>query len=305
MKRFADLKFQHGSRERQDQIDSSLQGIIQNQLNQAKMILKLGEDVQHLITQRNAPRYDVYEGTPLLSLRAAFGELPGPEPRTRGEIEGVDRSGLLLDEAPDRADSGHLSKEDERSRRLYDSEEMLQLLDPILKRHGRNIQNIVKITSNSLSVVIANEVKSRLRSWMKSSRHEAIWIQGPHEVSHPSQNTLTAVCLAALANETQELEDRGDVRHTRNLLRTLRAIAQPSVSSEAGSSVIPGPSRRGAEATDVPVPEEEQTARVTKVCLTSDGNVDVLARLVEYAYLSKVEYADEADQDTAGSLTLD
>ncbi|KAK7961727.1 uncharacterized protein PG986_002552 [Apiospora aurea] len=79
----------------------------------------------------------------------------------------------------------------------------LSLLEPIAARYNSNIQELVGLTSRALKVAVEIQVKRRLETWTSSLDSNRIWMQGPHDASHPSQNTLTAACLVGLANHNK------------------------------------------------------------------------------------------------------
>ncbi|KAK8064510.1 hypothetical protein PG994_007148 [Apiospora phragmitis] len=78
--------------------------------------------------------------------------------------------------------------------------DVLGLLEPIAVKHNYRIQELVRLTSPALEVAVDVQIKRRLRTWISSLVSNTIWIQGPHDVSHPSQNTLAAACLVGLEN---------------------------------------------------------------------------------------------------------
>ncbi|KAK7987013.1 hypothetical protein PG988_002001 [Apiospora saccharicola] len=79
----------------------------------------------------------------------------------------------------------------------------LRLLEPIAIQHNNKIQELVSPTSAALKTTVDIEIKRRLKTWTSGLASNTIWIQGPHSVSHPSQNTLTAACLVGLANNAK------------------------------------------------------------------------------------------------------
>jgi hypothetical protein len=55
------------------------------------------------------------------------------------------------------------------------------------------------ILYDTSQVLLDAAVANRLQSWTKSDEADRLWIQGPRDTTRPSQNTLTAISLAALA----------------------------------------------------------------------------------------------------------
>ncbi|KAK8121709.1 hypothetical protein PG984_010379 [Apiospora sp. TS-2023a] len=81
--------------------------------------------------------------------------------------------------------------------------DVLKLLEPIAIQHNNKIQELVSLTSAALKTTVDIQIKRRLEAWTSGLASNRIWIQGPHNVSHPSQNTLTAACLVGLANNAK------------------------------------------------------------------------------------------------------
>ncbi|KAK7994454.1 hypothetical protein PG991_016042 [Apiospora marii] len=81
--------------------------------------------------------------------------------------------------------------------------DILKLLEPVAIQHNNTIQDLVGLTTAALKTTVDTQIKRRLKTWTSSRTSNRIWIQGPHNVSHPSQNTLTAACLVGLANNAK------------------------------------------------------------------------------------------------------
>ncbi|KAK8850867.1 hypothetical protein PGQ11_013346 [Apiospora arundinis] len=79
----------------------------------------------------------------------------------------------------------------------------LALLEPIATQYNNSIQELVDLTTRALTVSVDLQIKRHLEAWKSSMTGNRIWVQGPHDVSHPSQNTLTAACLVGLANNAK------------------------------------------------------------------------------------------------------
>ncbi|KAH9904446.1 hypothetical protein F4778DRAFT_62818 [Xylariomycetidae sp. FL2044] len=244
---------------------------------------------------------------------------------------------------------------------------ILDILEPLATRFGKDIQKLIRLTSTATWVNINNRCKNRIQGWTRSRDTDMIWIGGPYDVSHPSQNTLTAACLVALPTNSkisclsyfcslkvhaepgrhqprskilldmiksfiiqlllltkdddrtlaiplsrfeqlldpqggdldatlslfhdlreivpmymhcvidgiQVLEDMGDRLHKRNLARVLREI------------------------TNMHHSDASEDQRVIKLCFTTDGHVDALAKLARNNVLEKISYGAESEEHDA------
>lgn len=380
MQRIANLKFQQGNRQKQGQMKQDLEMIIQNQLNHQQMILKLGEDLYSFLDNKRGN---------LLSIKSVNPSLEPDLATSEDSTDTIQDPRLELVEPTDSEPSlTVMQKSQQNPEGNYDRQLILNLLEPVVKRFRDDTQAVVNITSSALHVSIDDQVKRRIDTWITNPCCEALWILGPHDVSHPSQNTLTAVCLIALSSRhdvpslsyfcslrtlsspgsqlthkeilldmiksfivqlllrcpehitteldlsssrlsmlmepdvdigmalelffdvrtlaprymhcvieaVQELEDRGDAQHTRQLQRALREIVKPPALWSSRNSGDPG---REVKEMDAPEPQRtrgSELERVMKVCFTSDGYVDALAELASRDEVEKVEYAEEAGQ---------
>ncbi|ETI28431.1 hypothetical protein G647_00880 [Cladophialophora carrionii CBS 160.54] len=76
-----------------------------------------------------------------------------------------------------------------------------------LKKAIATCKNVAKLQDDELGgilydtsrVLVDAGVANRLQSWTKSDEADRLWIQGPRDTTRPSQNTLTAISLVALA----------------------------------------------------------------------------------------------------------
>ena len=380
MQRIANLKFQQGNRQKQGQMKQDLEMIIQNQLNHQQMILKLGEDLYSFLDNKRGN---------LLSIKSVNPSLEPDLATSEDSTDTIQDPRLELVEPTDSEPSlTVMQKSQQNPEGNYDRQLILNLLEPVVKRFRDDTQAVVNITSSALHVSIDDQVKRRIDTWITNPCCEALWILGPHDVSHPSQNTLTAVCLIALSSRhdvpslsyfcslrtlsspgsqlthkeilldmiksfivqlllrcpehitteldlsssrlsmlmepdvdigmalelffdvrtlaprymhcvieaVQELEDRGDAQHTRQLQRALREIVKPPALWSSRNSGDPGPEVKEMDAPEPQRTRGSELERVMKVCFTSDGYVDALAELASRDEVEKVEYAEEAGQ---------
>lgn len=192
MQRIANLKFQQGNRQKQGQMKQDLEMIIQNQLNHQQMILKLGEDLYSFLDNKRGN---------LLSVKSVNPSLEPDLATSEDSTDTIHDPRLELVEPTDSEPSlTVMQKSQQNPEGNYDRQLILNLLEPVVKRFRDDTQAVVNITSSALHVSIDDQVKRRIDTWITNTCCEALWILGPHDVSHPSQNTLTAVCLIALSS---------------------------------------------------------------------------------------------------------
>ena len=101
------------------------------------------------------------------------------------------------------SDNLHVSvlEETEVSTGCYNRQSILGSLDPIVEGFHKAVRSISDITSHALNLTVDNQVKRHIDDWIINPLGKAIWIQGPHDVSRGSQNTLTAACLIAVSGQ--------------------------------------------------------------------------------------------------------
>lgn len=192
MQRIANLKFQQGNRQKQGQMKQDLEMIIQNQLNHQQMILKLGEDLYSFLDNKRGN---------LLSIKSVNPSLEPDLATSEDSTDTIQDPRLELVEPTDSEPSlTVMQKSQQNPEGNYDRQLILNLLEPVVKRFRDDTQAVVNITSSALHVSIDDQVKRRIDTWITNPCCEGLWILGPHDVSHPSQNTLTAVCLIALSS---------------------------------------------------------------------------------------------------------
>ncbi|KAI5927727.1 hypothetical protein F4810DRAFT_706471 [Camillea tinctor] len=108
--------------------------------------------------------------------------------------------------------------------------------------------------------------------------------------------TLAPPYLHYIIEGAQGLEDRSDNIHMRNLLLFSQEIMQVPRTPSPDDSMSASSGRNNQ-------PSKEKPEIITKVCVTTDGYVDILAELVEIGRIEKVEYEDEAEEYHAGEAT--
>lgn len=394
MQRHADLVFkktvhrqcdrsktsQKDATQKQVAMAMQLDAIMQAQNNQgmllSNLLLRLGVDLDKTLRESLLPLNENTETGGMLALEE--GNLPanaiihnsGPSPATD-----VVMHEKVLPTSSSSTSNYDQVKADQNRHKLQD---ILQLFDAIAADHKEQIQNLLSVTSRATRVEVDQQIRARIITWVETLATDKLWIQGPHEVSTPSQNTLTAAFLVALSNtnkipclhyfcsintrqgdgrnmtsramlvqmlksfiiqlllmrkdndiyidipqghlerlvdatvETevddalvvfrslkavvpphlhcvieglQELEDRGDSQHTRNLENVVREISSLDLPRGTDQEVL------------------EESSRTLKLMYLSDGYVDALAQAIADDQLEKVAYTAEAERFEDGEST--
>lgn len=168
---------------------------MQNQVQTlTQMMQQLGIDVQSVLESKitRTPCH-VAVDSPDRLLESPHTKLIGPEVIA---ADLVNADSATNDGAADNnqtaADAAHYSVRD-----------ALALLEPIAAQYNKSIQELVGLTFRALKISVDLQIKRHLEIWKSSMTSNMIWMQGPHDVSHPSQNTLTAACLVGLANNAK------------------------------------------------------------------------------------------------------
>ena len=117
----------------------------------------------------------------------AYAGLPSaPQPETQ----------ILAIEASSDADSDAHSLP---SSDMYCREDLIKTISSHINVQNVQHNQLGSILSDTSNLVVDARVADGLQSWTKSSKADKLWIQGPHDTTRPSQSTLTAVSLVALA----------------------------------------------------------------------------------------------------------
>ncbi|KAL9045746.1 MAG: hypothetical protein Q9214_001262 [Letrouitia sp. 1 TL-2023] len=388
MLRLTTLEFQSGITEKVNKLESGFQLMFNRQENAAEdqrnLLLELGTNIRQL--------FDYSIGQQALQIT----EMERPLAIKNAAQSALSSESLLdiskssTSKSMTRSDRDDLSCVDHSRKGSaniqtvhYRRESILHILGPLITEYGQDGQALLPITSRAPQLMIDLEVQKHLRFWSKEPILNGLWIQGPHDVLNPSQNTLTAVFLVALSKKNgipcvfyfcdltahtssgspqtycqralmkmvksltiqvaslipasfgttldlslarleklredalkidevlnlfgdlrslappylhcvisglQDLEDRDDVKQTQNLscvLTTLTRIRKIDATETSYEDL---------KLASDQVKEVKQLSRTTKLCFTTDGYVDALAKLVEQDCLDKVSYLEEDSQ---------
>ena len=395
MVRLTDLEFQKRVTERVSALESSFRTICDRQESTAsdprQLLLDLGSNVQKLLDRSTTrPQLQIIEreDTPVV-------DAPMSEPHLDEVLQTVDHEGREHLDAVDPSEvnmsSGDILLESDilQSDVRYRRDDILNVLEPLKTSFSQDVQALVDVTLQARQVMIDLPVQRRLLSWNKDLHSQGLWVQGPHDVSKPSQNTLTAGCLVALSRQSdipcvfyfaalsastesgnvplrhqealmkmlkslifqttllipatftskldftparfealqrndlsvddtlklfcdvwslapphlhsiidgiQNIEDRDDFKHTQNLFNVLDTLAKMHQDGATASG-------NGPEATSDDTRGLQSSSPIRKLCFTTDGYVDALARLLEQDSLNMIEYLHE-DGQLVGEETI-
>jgi hypothetical protein len=183
------------------------------------------------------------------------------------------------------------------------------------------VDRLIQVTNQAPLLQVDKEVQNRLEIWLRASSSTNLWIQGPQDVRQPSQKSMTAVSLAALARKNsipglaqgtlsvldtlhlildirslgprvvygfidniQVLEDQSDQDYTQDFLRTIATLCRLDRGASRPNSAI--------------VQEDEGMVMGTRICFTR--YVDGLAQASELQLLDKVEFDLETNDPLSG-----
>ncbi|KAI0450703.1 hypothetical protein F5B21DRAFT_528707 [Xylaria acuta] len=195
MKKHADLEFERNTtwrlkmntncqddiRLQQIQMAMDIQEMRCGMTRQNELIYQLGASVFRFLAERPGPHSQDAQEQPRLE---------------QGKLETLVGGGLLATIQSSESDSLP-----PRGRR-FNKREILDLLSPITIKYARDIQHIVDAVAQASRAQITEAVRRRVEVWTTNGQSDKLWIQGPYERTHPSHTTFTAVCLVALANNS-------------------------------------------------------------------------------------------------------
>lgn len=336
---------------------------------QTRLLLALGINVQHLLQGRENAMQFLLPPQPFQLNQATIQTLRAPSPELLSVPRSASAVSINSDDTHDAESPGV-----PRSRT-----EILGELRELQEEYGKHMSAVAKLILLAKRLQIDPVVQKQLLRWIGSSTSNNLWVSGPHGVTRPSQNTLTAINLVALSKSSKiaclayfcgigsgrtsdtsprsvqllklvlsiiiqillvvpedadltglspdhiaalrgrtmtisealllirllrnaapqfvhiivdgirSLEDPTDRDHNLNLINTIGTLC--TLDSEDRTS--------GATNTKV---GSRSLHSVTKVCFTTDGHADPLARLVGMKLLHKTQYDIEATDLRAGDV---
>ena len=204
--RLTDLEFRKGMTEKVNKMEAGFQSILHSQesanLYQKDLLLTLGTDIQRLLSRRvGEQRFRIVESKDILATNVGSESVLSIESPPSSRSSAIS---FAAQEHPQAAAPGSDKSMDNHPSPnpcCYSRHSILDLLKRFADKFGHNVQSLVNLTSQASQVMIDPQVQSRILSWNKDKNSSNLWIQGPHDVSNLSQNTLTAVCLVALSRQ--------------------------------------------------------------------------------------------------------
>ncbi|KAI4145955.1 MAG: hypothetical protein LQ341_002229 [Variospora aurantia] len=208
MLRLTTLDFQIGVNEKVNKLEEGFQKIFECQegsaTDQRRLLLQLGTSIQRLLDERAGQR--TLQITEVEHALASGSGIPSTlQAKYPQECELIISSTVdTLNRSNDGTSDGAYHPEFIEivvSEYSYRRNAILDAI-PLLKiACTHEIQALLDMTTQASQLMIDVEVQRRLLQWNRDPGFNNLWIQGPHEVSNPSQNTLAAVCLVALSRQ--------------------------------------------------------------------------------------------------------
>ncbi|KAL8988504.1 MAG: hypothetical protein Q9177_002433 [Variospora cf. flavescens] len=208
MLRLTTLDFQIGVNEKVNKLEEGFQKFFECQegsaTDQRRLLLELGTSIQQLLDERAGQR--TLQITEVEHALASGSGIPSTiQPKHPQECELIISSTVdTLNRSNDGTSDGAYHPEFKEivvSESSYRRNAILDAI-PLLKiACTHEIQALLDMTTQASQLMIDAEVQRQLLQWNKNPSFNNLWIQGPHEVSNPSQNTLAALCLIALSRQ--------------------------------------------------------------------------------------------------------
>ncbi|KAL8707817.1 MAG: hypothetical protein Q9225_007699, partial [Loekoesia sp. 1 TL-2023] len=208
MLRVTTLEFQKGMTEKVNRLETGFRMIFDRQkdsvLGQRDLLLELGANIQKLLEQHTGqPALHLAEREDRFAANSTSEFLSNEssqstESTRSSSVDSVTRSGNYVSVEMKHSQTSIAIVPSVCHRR----EAILDILKPLRTKYARHVQALLDMTYRASQLMIDFQVQKRLVSWNKESNSNTLWIQGPYDVSSPSQNTLTAVCMVALSRQS-------------------------------------------------------------------------------------------------------
>ncbi|KKK16406.1 hypothetical protein ARAM_004744 [Aspergillus rambellii] len=206
MQRYIDLDFRKGVSQKLGEIEAGFRKMYRDQENtvvdQRNLMMELGADVQRLLDQRlgGLPMVGLAEvkdtSLPTSTSTSMLAITNSAVPLSMSVVSPGSRIHSKHNEEP-----SDIGEREHNAGHRYIKNEIVKLLNPLADKYGQDMKIVTATTSQASQAMINIRVKNNITTWIRSNEDESLWIQGPHDVSCPSLNTLTAVCLVALCNQ--------------------------------------------------------------------------------------------------------
>ncbi|KAG5749154.1 hypothetical protein H9Q70_008179 [Fusarium xylarioides] len=184
MERHVNLDFRHRTTESLEVLIQSQRELLYhlpNQLNEQRLFL--GESLQQLLEQQQIFVLDRPQPALVTNMIEATAE--GRSDAVVGDEIG-----------PSSPESDSLPSQPARYR--YNRTEIQAELANFTTQWKKQVEYLTEAAKQASLLQIDRQVHHRLQTWLRDLSLTNFWIQGPYDVSRPSQNSMTAVSLTAL-----------------------------------------------------------------------------------------------------------
>ncbi|KAG5810549.1 hypothetical protein H9Q74_004946 [Fusarium xylarioides] len=185
MERHVNLDFRHRTTESLEVLIQSQRELLYhlpNQLNEQRLFL--GESLQQLLEQQQIFVLDRPQPALVTNMIEATAE--GRSDAVVGDEIG-----------PPSPESDSLPSQPAHYR--YNRTEIQAELANFTTQWKKQVEYLTEAAKQASLLQIDRQVHHRLQTWLRDLSPTNFWIQGPYDVSRPSQNSMTAVSLTALA----------------------------------------------------------------------------------------------------------
>ncbi|KAF3401079.1 hypothetical protein DPV78_004951 [Talaromyces pinophilus] len=83
----------------------------------------------------------------------------------------------------------------------YDRAEVASIVHEYVDLFKVEMRELVNMSSYAPHLLVEQQIQRQLTVWLKDLSSRNLWIQGPHGVAKPSQNSMTAVSIVAVSHE--------------------------------------------------------------------------------------------------------
>ena len=185
MERDINLDFRHRtimSLERVIQYQEGLFNLLPRQLGEQRLFL--GESLQKFLEQQQSLRLEPPQPASVTSI------IEGASAETSSANSSVQSVPPLPEPEISPVQRAHYQ---------YSRAEIQAELTIFTNQWMNQVDHLIQAANQSSLLRLDKEVHHHLVTWLRALNPTNFWIQGPHDVSRPSQNSMTAVSLVALA----------------------------------------------------------------------------------------------------------
>ncbi|KAJ4051261.1 hypothetical protein NW756_003589 [Fusarium oxysporum] len=185
MERHVNLDFRHRTIEYLEMVIQSQKELLYrppNQLNEQRLVL--GDYLQQLLEQQ----------------QLFIMERPQPVLVT-SKIEGApeERSDVAVGDVNKPPSPGLEALPSPQAHYRYNRAEIQAELTNFTTQWKNQVEHLIEAATQSSPLQIDRHVHHRLQTWLRDLSSTNFWIRGPHGISRPGQNSMTAISLTALA----------------------------------------------------------------------------------------------------------